>query len=82
MRTFASVVESFGKVDSLIANAGIGRGAPFPHMSLAEWRRVMAVNLDGAFLCFREASRHMVERGEGGSLVAVSSTSAIEDSAR
>ena len=78
VRTFASVVESFGKVDSLIANAGIGGGAPFPHMSLAEWRRVMAVNLDGAFLCFREASRHMVERREGGSLVAVSSTSAID----
>lgn len=80
--TFAAVVESFGKVDSLIANAGIGGGAPFPHMSLAEWRRVMAVNLDGAFLCFREASRHMVERGEGGSLVAVSSTSAIDGAPR
>jgi NAD(P)-dependent dehydrogenase (short-subunit alcohol dehydrogenase family) len=37
----------------------------------------MAVNLDGAFLCFREAARHMIERGEGGSLIAVSSTSAI-----
>ena len=82
VQTFAAVVESFGKVDSLIANAGIGGGAPFPHMSLAEWRRVMAVNLDGAFLCFREASRHMVERGEGGSLVAVSSTSAIDGAPR
>ena len=37
----------------------------------------MSVNLDGVFLCFRAAARHLVERGEGGSLVAVSSTSAI-----
>ncbi len=79
---FAEVVDAFGRVDSLIANAGIGGGAPFPHMSLAEWRRVMAVNLDGAFLCFREASRHMIERGGGGSLVAVSSTSAIDGAPR
>ena len=37
----------------------------------------MAVNLDGAFLCFRAATRHLLERGEGGSLIGVSSTSAI-----
>jgi NAD(P)-dependent dehydrogenase (short-subunit alcohol dehydrogenase family) len=37
----------------------------------------MRINLDGAFLTLREAAKHMVERGEGGSLVAVSSTSAI-----
>jgi NAD(P)-dependent dehydrogenase (short-subunit alcohol dehydrogenase family) len=46
-------------------------------MTLAEWRRVTSVNLDGAFLTLREAARHMVERGEGGALVGVSSTSAI-----
>ena len=46
-------------------------------MSLAEWRRVQSVDLDGVFLSLREAARHLVARGEGGSLVAVSSTSAI-----
>ena len=80
--TFTSIINTFGKVDCLIANAGISGGALFHHMTLAEWRRVMAVNLDGAFLCFREASRHMIERGEGGSLVAVSSTSAIDGAPR
>lgn len=74
---FAATVEHFGKVDSLFANAGIGGWSPFTEMSLDEWHRVTAVNLDGAFLCLREAARHLVARGEGGSLVAVSSTSAI-----
>lgn len=74
---FAATVDTFGKVDSLIANAGIGGYSPFPQMSLDEWRRVTSVNLDGAFLSLRAAARHLVERGEGGSLVAVSSTSAV-----
>jgi NAD(P)-dependent dehydrogenase (short-subunit alcohol dehydrogenase family) len=74
---FAASVAAMGKVDSLFANAGVSGFAPFTAMSLEEWRRVQSVNLDGVFLCLREASRHLVERGEGGSLVAVSSTSAI-----
>ena len=74
---FAETVERLGKVDSLFANAGVGGYAPFTTMSLAEFRRVTSVNLDGAFLCLREAAAHMVERGEGGSLVGVSSVSAI-----
>jgi NAD(P)-dependent dehydrogenase (short-subunit alcohol dehydrogenase family) len=74
---FAESVEAMGKVDSLFANAGIGGYSPFVDMTYAEWRRVQSVDLDGVFLCLREAARHLVARGEGGSLVAVSSTSAI-----
>jgi NAD(P)-dependent dehydrogenase (short-subunit alcohol dehydrogenase family) len=66
-----------GKVDSLFANAGVGGVSPFVDMSFAEWRRVMAINLDGAFLTLREAARHLVERGEGGALVAISSVSSM-----
>lgn len=73
----AATLESFGTVDALIANAGTGGGAPFVDQTLDAWRRVMAVNLDGAFLCFRAAARHLVERGQGGALVGVSSTSAV-----
>jgi NAD(P)-dependent dehydrogenase (short-subunit alcohol dehydrogenase family) len=73
----AGTLERFGAVDSLFANAGIGGGAPFVDQTLDGWRRVMAVNLDGAFLCLRAAARHLVDRGEGGSLVAVSSTSSV-----
>ncbi len=73
----AATVDRLGQVASMLANAGVGGFAPFTSMSLAEFRRVTSVNLDGAFLCLREAAAHMVERGEGGSLVGVSSVSAI-----
>lgn len=73
----AKTVAALGKLDALFANAGIGGYARFVDMTLDEWRRVTSVNLDGAFLTLREGARHMVERGEGGALVAVSSTSAI-----
>ncbi len=74
---FAATVEALGKVDSVVANAGIGGGAPITDLTLDEWRRVMAVNLDGVFLTLREAARHLIERDEGGALVAVSSTASI-----
>jgi len=79
---FADTVAELGKVDCLFANAGVGRSSPFTEMSLEEWRFVMRVNLDGAFLTLREAARHMVARGEGGSLVGISSTSAIHGAPR
>ena len=78
----AQTLAELGQVDSVFANAGVGGLASFVDMSLAEWRRVMAVNLDGAFLTLREGARHLVERGEGGSLVAVSSVSAFHGAPR
>ena len=73
----AATLAAFGRVDALFANAGVGGGAPFVDQTLDAWRRVTSVNLDGAFLCFRAAARHMVDRGGGGALVGVSSTSAV-----
>jgi hypothetical protein len=82
-KSFAATVAALGKVDSVIANAGVtGSGTRFVDMELAEWRSVLAVNLDGVFLTFREAARHLVARKEGGALVAVSSTSAIHGTPR
>lgn len=77
VEAFATTVAELGHVDSMFANAGVGGFAPFTSMSLAEFRRVTSVNLDGAFLCLREAAAHMVARGQGGSLVGVSSVSAL-----
>jgi NAD(P)-dependent dehydrogenase (short-subunit alcohol dehydrogenase family) len=80
---FAQTVDALSGVDSCFANAGIGgRPAKFAEMSLADWREVMSVNLDGTFLTFRECARHMIERGVGGSLVATSSLTAIEAAPR
>ena len=82
IRTLASTVKDFGRVDGLFANAGrSGTGTPLVDTSLEDWRKVMAVNLDGVFLCLREASRQLISQGSGGSLVAVSSTSAIHGAA-
>lgn len=77
--SFAATVEALGKVDSCFANAGIGVFASsFVEMTTEEWRNVLRVNLDGAFFTFRAAARHMIQRGEGGSLVGTSSLAAIE----
>ncbi len=82
---FAQTVRELGRVDGCFANAGvIGRDgtASFVDMSAEEWRRVLRVNLDGAFFTFRAAARHMVERGGGGVLVGTASLAAIEGAAR
>lgn len=69
----AGTLERFGRVDACFANAGGGRAAPFLETSLETWNAVLALNLTGVFLTFREAARHMVERGGGGRLVATTS---------
>lgn len=81
---FARTVDHMGKVDSVFANAGIGgaRSRPFTEMTLEEWRSMMAVNLDGAFLTLREGARHLVDRGQGGALIGLSSTSSIHGAPR
>lgn len=80
---FTETVRTLGRVDSCFANAGVsGRGVPFTQMSLAEFRRVTRVNLDGAFLTLRTAAAHMIERGGGGVLVGTSSVSAIHGAPR
>src|SRR5262249_58360267 len=64
-RCFAETVKALGRVDAFFANAGVsGRGGStggFAQMTTAEWRRVMSVNLDGAFFSLRAAARHMIE---------------------
>jgi NAD(P)-dependent dehydrogenase (short-subunit alcohol dehydrogenase family) len=79
----AQALHTLGRVDACFANAGVGGMAPsFLQMTRDEWHRVLRVNLDGAFYTLRAAARHMVERGDGGSLVVTSSLAAIEGQAR
>jgi NAD(P)-dependent dehydrogenase (short-subunit alcohol dehydrogenase family) len=63
-----------GRIDVLFANAGIAATKPFVDTTLDEWRGVLRTNLDGTFLCTRAVARHLVDRGEGGSIVVLSST--------
>jgi glucose 1-dehydrogenase len=60
---FAEAKRRFGTVHILVNNAGIQSGARIEKMTLEQWRRVMAVNLDGQFLCAREAAREFQRRG-------------------
>lgn len=80
---FAATLEEFSKVDACFANAGVS-GAPvgFTNITLEEWHRVLRVNLDGAFFTLKAAASHLVERGEGGSLVVTSSLSSMEGQPR
>jgi NAD(P)-dependent dehydrogenase (short-subunit alcohol dehydrogenase family) len=80
---FAASVAALGRVDACFANAGVSsKGVPFIEMSLDEFRRIQRINVDGVFLTFRAAARHMVARGGGGVLVATASTAALEGAAR
>ncbi|UUP16636.1 Glucose 1-dehydrogenase [Nitratireductor thuwali] len=60
---FQEAVRKYGTVHILVNNAGIQSGARFQEMTIEQWRKVMAVNLDGQFLCAREAVREFLRRG-------------------
>jgi NAD(P)-dependent dehydrogenase (short-subunit alcohol dehydrogenase family) len=80
---FAQTLDRLGRIDSCFANAGSGElHSAFVDMPLAEFRRIVGVNLEGTFLTFQGAARHMIERGGGGSLVGISSLAAVEGTAR
>lgn len=71
---------SLAGLDHAVVNAGIGSGGAMSAISLAEWRRVMAVNLDGAFLTLATALRAMEAKPapDRGSVVVVSSTTGLK----
>ena len=74
-RVFNSARSSFGNVDILVNNAGLAHVASIEDVSLAEWRRIMSVNLDGVFLGTQAAIAQMRDRG--GSIVNIASIRAL-----
>jgi len=60
---FRQMLDAFGTIDILVNNAGLQQDAPFDEMTLAQWNKVISVNLTGQFLCAREAVREFKRRG-------------------
>ncbi len=71
-RLFARAEEDLGPIDALVCNAGIAHQGLLTDMTDAQWRRLMGVDLDGAFYCCRRALPAMVRRHQG-SVVLISS---------
>jgi glucose 1-dehydrogenase len=60
---FSAMLEELGTIDILVNNAGLQQDAPFHELTLAQWNKVLGVNLTGQFLCAREAVREFMRRG-------------------
>lgn len=75
-RALSRTLKQFGRLDFLVNNAGISDFKPLDELTLADWNRVIGVNLTGAFLCAKHAAPHLRERG--GAIVNIASTRAFQ----
>lgn len=74
------VVEQFGGVHTLVSNAGIQHIDRVENLSLADWKKLLAIHLDGAFLTTRACLRHMYKAKQGGSIIYMGSVHSHEAS--
>ena len=80
IRTIAEVDALFGRLDILVNNAGIGLSGPVTEMQLEDWRRQMAINVDGPFLGTKH-SLPLMRKGRNGSIINMSSIAGIRAAA-
>ncbi|KQM96560.1 3-hydroxybutyrate dehydrogenase [Sphingomonas sp. Leaf25] len=75
-----AVAARFGGIDVLVSNAGIQIVAPIDQFAFADWKKLLAIHLDGAFLTTRACLRHMYAQGRGGSILYMGSVHSKEAS--
>lgn len=76
-----AAVRAFGRVDILVNNAGIAPSCPLPEFPEDKWDQTIAINLKGYFLCGQAVARRLIEQGQGGAIVNISSKSGVRGSA-
>ncbi|NYT79096.1 3-hydroxybutyrate dehydrogenase [Alcaligenaceae bacterium] len=76
----AEVVKAWGGIDVLVSNAGIQIVHPLQDFTLAEWKKLLAIHLDGAFLTSKACLPHMYKSGRGGSVIFMGSVHSKEAS--
>lgn len=74
------VVKHFGNVDILVSNAGIQIISALDQLAYSDWKKLLSIHLDGAFLTTRAALRHMYASGKGGSIIYMGSVHSKEAS--
>jgi 3-hydroxybutyrate dehydrogenase len=79
-RGVAETLRALGRLDVAVSNAGVQHIAPITDFTLADWRRVLSIHLDGGFLLTRAAMRHWQASGKGGLLLYMGSVHSVEAS--
>jgi len=74
------VIETFGRIDILVSNAGIQTVFPIEEFPFAKWKQLLAIHLDGAFLTTRAVLRRMYKQGDGGCIIYMGSVHSKEAS--
>lgn len=70
---FAEAIEKMGKLDILVNNAALFTAAPIVEITRADYDKLFAVNVAGTLFCQQAAARHMIDRGEGGTIINMAS---------
>ena len=73
----AKTVETFGKIDIMVCNGGTSASCAAVDMPLAEWNRVVDIDMTGVFLCAREAAKQMIAQGNGGRIINMASAGVV-----
>lgn len=71
-------IAELGRIDTVVANAGIFSSAPLHELTEQQWNEMIDINLSGVWKTMRATVPHLIEQGEGGSIILISSTGGLQ----